>query len=93
MYNFPAVKKGKIPPYRKFRQNSATICHQSISQQVRDRLCCLAVKTLAQRSGGTGSIPGRVKPKTLKLVLVADPPGVWHYGFSAKSGRPGVRIM
>ncbi|GFR82612.1 hypothetical protein ElyMa_000631100 [Elysia marginata] len=57
------------------------------------RLCGLAVKTLAQRSGGTGSIPGRVKPKTLKLVLVADPPGVWHYGFSVKSGPPGVRIM
>ncbi|GFR98557.1 hypothetical protein ElyMa_004505000 [Elysia marginata] len=57
------------------------------------RLCGLAVKTLAQRSGGTGSIPGRVKPRTLKLVLVADPPGVWHYGFSAKSGRLGVRIM
>ncbi|GFR60543.1 DPY30 domain-containing protein 1 [Elysia marginata] len=35
-----------------------------------------AVKTLAQRSGGTGSIPSRVKPRTLKLVLVADPPGV-----------------
>ncbi|GFS03660.1 endonuclease-reverse transcriptase [Elysia marginata] len=58
-----------------------------------DRLCGLAVKTLAQRSGGTGSIPGRVKPRTFKLVLVADPPGVWHYGFSAKYGRPGVRIM
>ncbi|GFS02574.1 hypothetical protein ElyMa_006448000 [Elysia marginata] len=50
-------------------------------------------KTLAQRSGGVGSIPGRVKLRTSKLVLVADPPGVWHYGFSAKSGRPGVRIM
>ncbi|GFS04540.1 hypothetical protein ElyMa_006497300 [Elysia marginata] len=35
------------------------------------------VKTLAQRSGGTGLIPGRVKPRTSKLVLVAaDPPGV-----------------
>ncbi|GFR65512.1 kelch repeat and BTB domain-containing protein 12 [Elysia marginata] len=50
-------------------------------------------KTLAQRSGGVGSIPGRVKPRTLKLVLAADPPSVWHYGFSAKSGRPGVRIF
>ncbi|GFS23356.1 hypothetical protein ElyMa_001637800 [Elysia marginata] len=57
------------------------------------RLCGLAVTTLAQISGGTGSFPGRVKPKTLKLVLVADAPGVWHYGFSAKSGRPGVKIM
>ncbi|GFR75118.1 hypothetical protein ElyMa_005770100 [Elysia marginata] len=57
------------------------------------RLCGLAVKTLAQKSGGTGLISVRVKPKTLKLVLVADPPDVWHYGFSAKSGRPGIRIM
>ncbi|GFS21812.1 ATP-binding cassette sub-family C ABCC/MRP-like protein [Elysia marginata] len=40
-----------------------------------------------------GLIPGRVKPRTLKLVLAADPPSVWHYGFSAKSGRPGVRMM
>ncbi|GFR67248.1 hypothetical protein ElyMa_000248200 [Elysia marginata] len=38
-----------------------------------------------------GSIPGRVKPRTLKLA--ADPPIDWHYAFSAKSGRPGVRIM
>ncbi|GFS21127.1 hypothetical protein ElyMa_005074400 [Elysia marginata] len=61
--------------------------------QSRHRLCGLAVKTLAQRSGGSGSIPGRVKPRTLKLALAADPPCVWHYGFSAKSGRPGVSIM
>ncbi|GFS00001.1 hypothetical protein ElyMa_006387600 [Elysia marginata] len=62
-------------------------------QESVDRLYGLAVKTLAQRSGGTGSTPGRVTPRTLKLVLVADPPGVWHYGFGAKSCRPGVRIM
>ncbi|GFR84085.1 hypothetical protein ElyMa_004142100 [Elysia marginata] len=37
--------------------------------------------------------PGRVKPRTLILVLAADPPSAWHNGFSAKSGRPGVRIM
>ncbi|GFS11791.1 hypothetical protein ElyMa_004843200 [Elysia marginata] len=52
-------------------------------------------KTLAQRSGGVGSIPGRIKPRTLKLALAADPPSniIWNYGFSsAKSGRPGVRI-
>ncbi|GFS07461.1 hypothetical protein ElyMa_006570400 [Elysia marginata] len=47
-------------------------------------------KTLAQRSGGVGSFPSRVKPKTLKMVLVADRPCVWYYGFTAK---PGVRIM
>ncbi|GFS22211.1 hypothetical protein ElyMa_006944900 [Elysia marginata] len=49
-----------------------------------DRLCGREVR---------GSIPGRVKPRTLKLVLAADPPCVWYCGFSAKSGRPGVRIM
>ncbi|GFR76677.1 histidine N-acetyltransferase-like [Elysia marginata] len=38
------------------------------------------------------SIPGRVKPRTLKLVLAADPPSVWHHGFSVKPGWPGVRI-
>ncbi|GFR65425.1 hypothetical protein ElyMa_000203400 [Elysia marginata] len=48
-------------------------------------------KTLAQRLGGVGSIPGRVKPKALKLILAADPPSVWHYGFSAESGRPGCQ--
>ncbi|GFR61546.1 hypothetical protein ElyMa_000106400 [Elysia marginata] len=50
-------------------------------------------KTTAQRSGSAGSIPGRVKPRTLKLVLAADPPSVWQYGFSAKFDRPGVKIM
>ncbi|GFS09719.1 carboxylic ester hydrolase [Elysia marginata] len=39
-------------------------------------------KTLAQSSGGVGSIHGRVKPRTLKLVLLADPPNVWHHGVS-----------
>ncbi|GFR60456.1 hypothetical protein ElyMa_005408300 [Elysia marginata] len=30
-----------------------------------------------------GSIPDRVKPRTLKLVLLAaDPPSVWHNRFS-----------
>ncbi|GFS12255.1 hypothetical protein ElyMa_003106400 [Elysia marginata] len=50
-------------------------------------------KTRAQRLGGAGSIPGRIKPSTLKLVLAADPPSVWHYRFCVKFGRPGVRIM
>ncbi|GFR81197.1 hypothetical protein ElyMa_002334800 [Elysia marginata] len=48
-------------------------------------------KTLAQRSGGAWFDP---RPsQTKEMVLAADPPGVWHYGFSAKSGRPGARIM
>ncbi|GFS22775.1 hypothetical protein ElyMa_006960200 [Elysia marginata] len=57
-----------------------------------DRLC-LAVRYSLRDREMRGSIPGRVKPRTLKLVLAADPPSVWHYGFSAMSGRAGVRIM
>ncbi|GFS15344.1 multidrug resistance-associated protein 1 [Elysia marginata] len=72
------------------QQGSTVNCSPLI---MKHRLCGLAVKTLAQRPGGKGSIPGRFKPKTLKLVLVADPPGVWHYGFSARSGWPDVRII
>ncbi|MCK5922151.1 MAG: hypothetical protein KAG66_14505, partial [Methylococcales bacterium] len=26
-------------------------------------------------------------------ILVAAPPGVWHYGVSARTGRPGVHIL
>ncbi|GFR91108.1 hypothetical protein ElyMa_002584900 [Elysia marginata] len=58
-----------------------------------DRLCGLAVRHSLRDREVRGSIPGRVKQKTLKLVLADDPPGVWHYGFSVKFGRPGVRIM
>ncbi|GFR85306.1 hypothetical protein ElyMa_006024800 [Elysia marginata] len=50
-------------------------------------------KTLAQRSGGAWFDPRRVKLRTLKLVLAAGPPSVWHYGFSVKSGWPGVKII
>ncbi|GFS20179.1 hypothetical protein ElyMa_003306800 [Elysia marginata] len=58
-----------------------------------DRLCDLAVRHSFRDQEVRGSIPGRVKPRTLKLVLAADPPGVWHYGLSAKSDRPRDRIM
>ncbi|GFS11111.1 hypothetical protein ElyMa_001339100 [Elysia marginata] len=57
------------------------------------RLCGLAVRYCSRDREERGSIPGRVKPRTLNLVLAADPPSVWHYGFSVKSGRPGVTIM
>ncbi|GFR92332.1 hypothetical protein ElyMa_000865600 [Elysia marginata] len=57
------------------------------------RLCGLAVRRSLRDREVCGSIPGRVIPRTLKSVLAADPPSVWHYGFSAKSGWPGVRIM
>ncbi|GFR77593.1 hypothetical protein ElyMa_003973100 [Elysia marginata] len=46
------------------------------------RLCGLVVRHSHQRSGDEGSILGRVKPRALKLVLAADPPSVWHYGFN-----------
>ncbi|GFR66677.1 mitogen-activated protein kinase kinase kinase kinase [Elysia marginata] len=43
--------------------------------------------------GRYGFDPRPSQTKDSKLVLVADPPGVWHYGFSAKSGRPSIMIM
>ncbi|GFR91399.1 hypothetical protein ElyMa_006174800 [Elysia marginata] len=58
-----------------------------------DRLCGPALRHSLRDRKVRGSMPGQVKPKTLKLVLAADPPSVWHYGFSAKCGLPGVRIM
>ncbi|GFR95673.1 von Willebrand factor D and EGF domain-containing protein-like [Elysia marginata] len=45
------------------------------------RLCGLAVRHSIRDREVSGSIPGRVKPRTLKLVLAADPPSVLHYGF------------
>ncbi|GFR97982.1 hypothetical protein ElyMa_006338200 [Elysia marginata] len=57
------------------------------------RLCGPAVRHSLRDREVRGSIPGRVKPKTLKLVVAADPPSVWRYGFTVKSGRSGVRIM
>ncbi|GFS03358.1 hypothetical protein ElyMa_002885200 [Elysia marginata] len=60
---------------------------------VADRLCSLAVRNSLRNREVRGSFPDRVKPRTLTLVLAADPPSVWHYGFSVKSGQPGVRIM
>ncbi|GFS08689.1 hypothetical protein ElyMa_001281000 [Elysia marginata] len=63
------------------------VCHRP------DRLCGLAVRHSLRDREVRDSIPGRVKLRTLILVLAADLPSVWHYGFSAKTGRPGVRIM
>ncbi|GFR84061.1 hypothetical protein ElyMa_004141400 [Elysia marginata] len=58
------------------------------------RLCGLGVRHslgVGDREVRGSILLDRVKPRTLKLVLAADPPSVWHYGFSVKSGRPGVR--
>ena len=40
-----------------------------------------------------GQSPGRVKPKTIKLVFVASPLCTQHYGVRAKTGWLGIRIM
>jgi hypothetical protein len=40
-----------------------------------------------------GSSPGRVKPRTIKLVFVASPLRTQHYGKRAKIGWLGIRIM
>ncbi|GFR82536.1 hypothetical protein ElyMa_005954100 [Elysia marginata] len=45
--------------------------------RVVDRLCSLAVRHSLRDREVRGSIPGRVKPRTLKLVLAADPPSVY----------------
>jgi hypothetical protein len=37
--------------------------------------------------------PGRVKPKTIKLVCVASPLSMQHQGEKAKTGWFGIRIM
>jgi len=41
-----------------------------------------------------GASPGRVKPKTIRLVFVAvSPLSVQHKGVRAKTGWLGIRIM
>ena len=40
-----------------------------------------------------GSSPGRIKPKTLKLVFIASPLSMQHRGERATTGRLGIRIM
>ena len=40
-----------------------------------------------------GSSPGRVTPKTIKLVFVDSPLSTQHKGKRAKPGWLGVRIM
>ncbi|GFR84597.1 hypothetical protein ElyMa_006004700 [Elysia marginata] len=54
----------------------------TLPSEFADRLCGLAVRHSLRDREARGSIPGRVKPRTSKLVLAADPPSVWQYGFS-----------
>ncbi|GFR74468.1 hypothetical protein ElyMa_003893700 [Elysia marginata] len=80
------IKRGELPPV-------VSDLLKFFPPRSRDRLCGLAVRHSLRDREVPGSIPGRLEPRTLKLALAADPPSVWHYGFSVKSDRPGVRIM
>jgi hypothetical protein len=51
------------------------------------------VSVLASSAVDRGSSPGRVKPKTIKLVLVASPLSTRYYGERAKTGLLGIGIM
>ena len=51
----------------------------------------IVVTSYASRVGGCGLIPGRNRPKSLKLGVVAFPLGAQDYGCSTKTGPP-VRI-
>ncbi|GFS21009.1 hypothetical protein ElyMa_003327700 [Elysia marginata] len=61
--------------------------------EVHHRFRGLAVRHSLRDREVRGSIPGRFKPRTSKLVLATDPSSVWLDGFSVKFGRPGVRLM
>ncbi|GFS10398.1 hypothetical protein ElyMa_001322400 [Elysia marginata] len=76
-----------------FRPSGTTPKSPVFGNLDRDRLCDRAVRQSIRDQEERGSIPGRVIPRTLKVVLAADPPSVWHYGFRAKCCLPGVRIM
>ncbi|GFR98792.1 hypothetical protein ElyMa_002777700 [Elysia marginata] len=57
-----------------------------------DRLFGLAVRHSLGDQEVRGSIPGRVKPRTLNIVLAADPACVWHYGFSGQDNVTGCGV-
>ena len=58
-----------------------------------DRLGVVIVSVLSSNADGRGFVPGRVKPKTLKLVYAVSSLSTLHLGLRAKTGRPRVRIM
>ncbi|GFS10611.1 hypothetical protein ElyMa_003065900 [Elysia marginata] len=97
MFNILRQRRTRVAERQAARLASSEICrfgasfHPSATRRVHrlgDRLCGLAVRHSLRDREVRGSIPGRVKPRTLKLVLEADPTSFWHYGFSAKSGGP-----
>ncbi|GFS14992.1 hypothetical protein ElyMa_003175600 [Elysia marginata] len=100
-WEFPLQKTGVEPREEKSvsrRVRSFGSCETETGGKVHigiiiNRLCGQEVRHSLRDGVVRGSIPGRVKPRTLKLVLAADPPSIWYHGFSAKSSRPGVRIM
>ncbi|GFR78730.1 F-box-like/WD repeat-containing protein TBL1XR1 [Elysia marginata] len=64
----PAALLSIIQKGLQYTESEISIGEHNLDLHVLDRLCGLAVKTFAQRSGGTGSIPGRVKPKLVGPV-------------------------
>ena len=51
------------------------------------------VSVLASSVVDHSSSPGRVKPKTIKLVFAASPISIQQKGERAKTGWLGIRIM
>jgi hypothetical protein len=49
------------------------------------------VRVLSTSAVDRGFDPGRVKPRTIKLVFVASPLSTQHYGESRKTGWLGIK--
>ena len=62
-------------------------------QDLENRIGDVMVSVLASIAVDRGFKPGRVKPKTIKLVFVASLLSTQHSGERAKTGWLGIRIM
>ena len=51
------------------------------------------VSVIASSAVDRGFEPGRIEPKTVKLVFVASLLSTQHYGERAKTGWLGIRIV
>ena len=51
------------------------------------------VRVFANGSGDSGSIPGRVIPKTLKMILDATLLNTQHYKVRVKWSNPGKGVV
>ena len=58
---------------------SRRILHPHLTGRIADKIFCLAVRVFANGPGDLGSIPGRVIPKTQKMVLDASLLNTQHY--------------